>query len=97
MQEVKLNNGVEVPVLGFGVFQITDSSECRRCVVDAIKLDIAILTQPLLTKMKKQLGEESNKAVSQEKSYLSLQNFGFKKMAMRAHQESLRILSSDCN
>ena len=37
MQNVKLNNGVEIPVLGFGVFQITDSSECERSVVDAIQ------------------------------------------------------------
>jgi len=37
VQKVKLNNGVEIPILGFGVFQITDSSECERCVVDAIQ------------------------------------------------------------
>lgn len=37
MQNVKLNNGVEVPILGFGVFQITDSTECERSVVDAIQ------------------------------------------------------------
>jgi len=37
MQSVKLNNGVEIPILGFGVFQITDSSECERSVVDAIQ------------------------------------------------------------
>ncbi len=37
MQKVKLNNGVEIPILGFGVFQITDPSECERSVVDAIQ------------------------------------------------------------
>jgi diketogulonate reductase-like aldo/keto reductase len=37
MQTVKLNNGVEVPILGFGVFQITDSAECERSVIDAIQ------------------------------------------------------------
>ena len=37
MQTVKLNNGVEIPILGFGVFQITDSTECERSVVDAIQ------------------------------------------------------------
>jgi len=35
---IKLNNGVEIPVLGFGVFQITDLSECERSVVDAIQV-----------------------------------------------------------
>jgi diketogulonate reductase-like aldo/keto reductase len=36
MQLVKLNNGVEMPILGFGVFQITDLEECERSVLDAI-------------------------------------------------------------
>jgi 2,5-diketo-D-gluconate reductase A len=37
MQNVKLNNGVEIPILGFGVFQITDPTECERSVIDAIQ------------------------------------------------------------
>ncbi len=37
MQKVKLNNGVEIPILGFGVFQITDPTECERSVIDAIQ------------------------------------------------------------
>jgi 2,5-diketo-D-gluconate reductase A len=37
MQNLTLNNGVEIPILGFGVFQITDPSECERSVVDAIQ------------------------------------------------------------
>jgi 2,5-diketo-D-gluconate reductase A len=37
MQKVKLNNGVEMPVLGFGVFQIPDTEECERSVYDAIQ------------------------------------------------------------
>ena len=38
MQTVKLNNGVEIPILGFGVFQITDQTECERSVIDAIEV-----------------------------------------------------------
>ena len=37
MQYVKVNNSVEIPILGFGVFQITDLTECERSVVDAIQ------------------------------------------------------------
>jgi 2,5-diketo-D-gluconate reductase A len=37
MQTVKLNNGVEMPILGFGVFQVTDLAECERSVADAIE------------------------------------------------------------
>src|SRR6478752_35064 len=36
MQRVKLNNGIEMPILGFGVFQVRDLAECERTVVDAI-------------------------------------------------------------
>jgi 2,5-diketo-D-gluconate reductase A len=36
MKYVKLNNGVEMPILGFGVFQVTDLAECERSVLDAI-------------------------------------------------------------
>jgi 2,5-diketo-D-gluconate reductase A len=38
MQTIKLNNGVEIPILGFGVFQIADPTECERSVVDAIQV-----------------------------------------------------------
>ncbi len=37
MKKVLLNNGVEMPLLGFGVFQIKDAEECERCVVEAIQ------------------------------------------------------------
>jgi 2,5-diketo-D-gluconate reductase A len=36
MEKIVLNNGVEMPVLGFGVFQVTDLAECERSVLDAI-------------------------------------------------------------
>lgn len=37
MQTVKLNNGVEMPLLGFGVFQMTDADECERAVIDTLE------------------------------------------------------------
>ena len=36
MEKVKLNNGVEMPILGFGVYQVTDAKECETSVLDAI-------------------------------------------------------------
>lgn len=36
MQQIALNNGVAMPLLGFGVFQITDAAACEQNVVDAI-------------------------------------------------------------
>lgn len=37
METVTLNNGIQMPILGFGVFQIADAQECERSVVDAIQ------------------------------------------------------------
>ena len=36
MEYVTLNNGLVMPILGFGVFQIPDPAECERTVIDAI-------------------------------------------------------------
>ena len=37
MNSVKLNNGIEMPILGFGVFQVTDLNECENSVLQAIE------------------------------------------------------------
>ena len=40
---VVLNNGVEMPLLGFGVFQVTDLEECERSVCDALAVGYRLL------------------------------------------------------
>jgi len=37
MKTVTLNNGIEIPILGFGVYQVKDLKECERSVIDAIQ------------------------------------------------------------
>ncbi|MEK3699709.1 aldo/keto reductase [Paenibacillus sp. FSL R10-2199] len=36
MQTVTLNNGVKMPIIGFGVFQVPDAEECENAVYDAL-------------------------------------------------------------
>ena len=36
IETVKLNNGVEMPLEGFGVFQVPDPAVCEQAVLDAI-------------------------------------------------------------
>lgn len=43
MQKVTLNNGVEMPILGFGVFQIPDEAECERSVSDALSVGYRLI------------------------------------------------------
>lgn len=37
MNTMKLNNGVEMPVVGFGTYQITEPKECEQAVINAVK------------------------------------------------------------
>lgn len=43
MQHVTLNNGVKMPILGYGVFQIKDPETCERCVLDAIDVGYRLI------------------------------------------------------
>jgi 2,5-diketo-D-gluconate reductase A len=43
MKNVVLNNAVEMPILGFGVFQIEDLAECERSVRDAIEVGYRLI------------------------------------------------------
>ena len=40
---VTLNNGLKMPILGFGVFQVPDLAECERSVLDAIETGYRLL------------------------------------------------------
>ena len=99
MQTVKLSNDVEVPILGFGVFQITDPTECERCVVDAIQtgyrhIDTAAsyLNEEAVGKGIKQSG------VAREKLFIStklwIQRTGYEG-TKRAFENSLKRLQLD--
>lgn len=43
MKYVTLNNGVKMPALGFGVFQINDEKECEKSVIDAINVGYRLI------------------------------------------------------
>ncbi len=45
---VTLNNGVEMPLLGFGVFQIPDAAECESSVAEAIHTGYRLIDTPCL-------------------------------------------------
>lgn len=43
MKMILLNNGIKMPFLGFGVFQISDFTECERSVMDAIEVGYRLI------------------------------------------------------
>ncbi|CAG5981814.1 2,5-diketo-D-gluconic acid reductase A [Streptococcus pneumoniae] len=59
MNTYQLNNGVEIPVLGFGTFKAKDGEEAYRAVLEALKLVIVILIRRRFIRMKKVLVKQS--------------------------------------
>lgn len=43
MQHVTLNNGVQMPILGFGVYQVPDAEECERSVAEALRVGYRLI------------------------------------------------------
>lgn len=43
MKTITLNNGMEMPILGFGVYQISDASECEKAVSEAIQVGYRLI------------------------------------------------------
>ena len=73
MEKVKLNNGIEMPILGYGVYQVTPE-ECERCVSDAISVGYR-RHKPIITK--KVLEMQSANAAYHVGNCSSLQKYGF--------------------
>lgn len=42
MEYITLNNGVKMPQLGYGVYQVT-REECKRCVTDALRVGYRLI------------------------------------------------------
>ena len=43
MEYVKLQTGAQMPILGFGVFQMNDAAECERSVIAAIEVGYRLI------------------------------------------------------
>lgn len=43
MEYIKLNNGIKMPMEGFGVFQIPDPKQCEQAVLDAISVGYRLI------------------------------------------------------
>ena len=51
MEYKTLNNGVKMPVVGFGVFQVKDEEECKRVVLDAIDAGYRLIIHKIWKKL----------------------------------------------
>ncbi len=99
MEEVTLNNGVVMPILGFGVFQIPDAAECERCVLDAIDVGYRSIDTAQIYGNEEAVGRAAEKSgVPRGELFLTtkvwITNGGYEK-AKASIDESLRKLRTD--
>lgn len=99
MQKVKLNNGVEMPILGFGVFQVTDLAECERSVVDAIETGYRLIDTAQSYMNEEAVGKAIRRSgVAREDLFITtklwIQSDGYKG-TKKAFENSLKKLQLD--
>lgn len=75
MQTITLNNGVKMPILGYGVYQI-DKKECQRCVEDALSVGYRSIDTAASYFNEEAVGAAIKASGIKPKSYLSPQSFG---------------------
>lgn len=65
MKNLKLSNGVEMPLEGFGVFQVPDPNECKNAVLEAIKAGYRLIDTAAIYMNEKAVGEAIKQAISE--------------------------------
>lgn len=98
MQTVKLSNGVEMPILGYGVYQVTPE-ECERCVSDALSVGYRMIDTAQAYYNEEGVGRAVKKSgIPREELFLVtkvwISNAGYEK-AKASIDESLRKLQTD--
>lgn len=98
METIKLYNGVEMPVLGYGVYQVTPE-ECERCVSDAISVGYRMIDTAQAYQNEEGVGNAITKCgVPRNELFIVtkvwISNAGYEK-AKASIDESLRKLRTD--
>lgn len=57
MKNVRLNNGMEMPILGFGVYQIPDYNECKKSVLQALETGYRLIDTASAYQNEKAVGD----------------------------------------
>ena len=98
MQTVRLSNGVEMPILGYGVYQVTPE-ECERCVSDALSVGYRMIDTAQAYYNEEGVGNAVKKSgIPRDELFLVtkvwISNAGYEK-AKASIDESLRKLQTD--
>ena len=98
MEFVTLNNGVKMPMLGYGVYQV-DPAECERCVLDAISVGYRSIDTAQAYNNEEGVGEAITKCgVKRDELFITskiwISNGGYEK-AKASIDESLKKMKTD--
>ncbi|MBR3067854.1 MAG: aldo/keto reductase [Prevotella sp.] len=98
MEHIKLSNGVEMPLLGYGVFQVSPD-ECERCVSDALNVGYRLIDTAQAYANEEGVGNAWRKSgIKREDLFLVtkvwISNAGEEK-AYKSIEESLRKLQTE--
>lgn len=96
MYNVKLNNGIQMPILGFGVFQINDALECERAVIDAIETGYRLIDTAASYQNEEAVGNAiKNCAIQREELFITtklwVQDTGYDKTKAAFHRSLERL------
>ncbi|MBF4464968.1 aldo/keto reductase [Flavobacterium sp. LC2016-12] len=99
MHTIKLNNGIEMPILGFGVFQMQDMAECEQAVIDAIETGYRLIDTAASYMNEQAVGNAIKKSnVAREDLFITtklwVSDAGYEN-TLKAFDKSLELLQLD--
>lgn len=99
MEYIELNNGIKIPPVGFGVFQITDQKECIEVVLNAIEAGYRLIDTAQSYGNEEAVGIAIKKSsIPREELFITtkvwISNAGYEK-AKASIEESLRKMQLD--
>ena len=99
METITLNNGIKMPVTGFGVFQIQNETQCEQCVVDAVHAGYRLIDTAAVYGNEAAVGRAVHRCgIAREKLFLTsklwVQDAGYD-AAKEAIDNSLKNLQTD--
>lgn len=99
MEYATLNNGVQMPMLGYGVYQIDDLKECEQCVSEAIESGYRSIDTAQAYQNEEAVGNAvSHSGIAREDIFLTtkiwISNAGYDK-SKRSIEASLQKLKTD--
>lgn len=99
MKYVTLNNGIEMPILGFGVYQIEDAAECENAVFNAIETGYRLIDTAAAYKNEEAVGRAIKRSgVPREELFITtklwIQDMGYES-TKKAFEKSLQRLQLD--